>query len=395
VTRVRGLFWLLTAVLAGCGPADPPTTFRQMLAQVSAAPADQRGPIIEAYIARQGGTPFIERQSRAIFMVQQRDGVIPRILGDFNGFGTGPAGPDATLGVPIPIAGTDWAYHEATVYTNARAEYVFDYGGTLLADPRNRRQVLSLGAPRSEIRMPQWIAQPELDDTAPVPAGTVVADEVPSRYLGGTRRVWFYTPPGYEQSHTWYPVVYMLDGSTWVEKMQVTQVLDRLTARGAIPPVIVVFVEPGSRGEEYSRNVSWRAFMATELVPVVDRRFRTLPAPDQRLIMGAGLPAYGAVDLAVEYPSVFALCAALAPPVQTRTVITNQSKGATAVRAVKFFVLSGTYDADALGGRRLRTSLDLSTGAVTYLEVPEGRNPDGFRGHLDDAISTLVTPPAS
>jgi hypothetical protein len=65
------------------------------------------------------------------------------------------------------------------------------------------------------------------------------------------------------------------------------------------------------------------------------------------------------------------------------------------VRAVKFFVLSGTYDGDALGGRRLRTALDLGTGAVTYLEVPEGRNPDGFRGHLDDAISTLITPPAS
>lgn len=392
--RYRGL-WLLTLLLAGCGSADEPTTFRQMLAQVSDAPAEERGPIIEAYIARQGGTPLIERQSRAIFLVQQREGVVPRILGDFNGFGNGPTGPDATLGVPIPIAGTDWAYHEASVYTNARAEYVLDYGGTLLADPRNPRQALALTAPRSEIRMPQWIAQPELDDAAAVPSGTVVAEEVRSRYLAGTRRVWFYTPPGYEQSQTWYPVLYVLDGATWIEKMQAPQVLDRLIARGAIPPVIAVFVEPGERSEEFSRNANWRAFMSVELVAVVDRRFRTLPAPDQRLIMGAGLPAYGAVDLAVEYPGVFALCAALAPPVQTRTVITNQSKGATAVRAVKFFVLSGTYDGDALGGRRLRTALDLGTGAVTYLEVPEGRNPDGFRGHLDDAISTLITPPAS
>ena len=36
--------------------------------------------------------------------------------------------------------------------------------------------------------------------------------------------------------------------------MQVPSVLDRLIAAKTIPPIIAVFVEPGARQEEYSRN---------------------------------------------------------------------------------------------------------------------------------------------
>ena len=44
--------------------------------------------------------------------------------------------------------------------------------------------------------------------------------------------------------------------------------------------------------------------------------------PEKRVLLGSSLSAYGAVDLAVEYPAVFGLCAALAPPAQTTTVAT-------------------------------------------------------------------------
>lgn len=239
--------------------------------------------------------------------------------------------------------------------------------------------------------MPQWVVQPEIDEATDVPSGTVVGEAVPSKVLGAPRRVWFYTPPGYDTSQDWYPVLYVLDGSNYVERMRTPTILDRLIARKAIPPIVAVFVEPSERQEEYSRNARWRAFMATELVPLVDKRFRTFPAPEKRIVLGSSLSAYGAVDLAVEYPMVFGLCAALAPPAQTPTVITNQAKGLDAIRAVRFFVLAGTYDSVAMGGRKLRTALDIGTGAVTYIEVPEGHSTETFRGHIDDALKALLT----
>lgn len=380
---------------AGCGAVgwgSEPETFRGLLKAADSLQGGARGALIDRYIAAHGGTPLVENQSRAIFLVQDKDGVTPRIVGDFNDWAAAANGQDPTVGVPTRIEGTDWSYLEASVYTNARAEYVLLFPTEAVADPRNPRTVSAFAGPRSELRMPQWVAQPEVDNRTEAAPGTVSGEAIPSKALGGSRRVWFYTPPGYESSQEWYPVLYVLDGGNYVERMRIPTILDRLIARKAIPPVIAVFVEPAERQEEYSRNPRWRAFMAGELVPLVDKRFRTFPAPEKRVVIGSSLSAYGAVDLAVEYPAVFGLCAALAPPAQSATVITNQAKGREAIQAVRFFVLAGTYDSTANGGRRLRTALDIGTGAVTYMEVPEGHSTETFRGHLDDAITALLVP---
>lgn len=385
----RYLAVMTCAVAMACAPSEP-RTFKSLLDAVARADAGARGEVITRYITARGGTPFIENQARAIFLVQDEAGVTPRIVGDFNNWAAGTNGQDPAIGVPQRIDGTDWSYLEASIYTNARAEYVLLFPAEAKADPHNPRMLMAAGGPRSEVRMPQWQAQPELDDKSLVPEGRVVAETMASRSLGASRRVWFYTPPGYDASQDWYPVVYVLDGGAYVERMEAPLVLDRLIAQKKIPPVIAVFVEPAERQEEYSRNPRWRAFMANELVALTDKRFRTFPAPEQRVVLGSSLSAYGAVDLAVEYPNVFGLCAALAPPAQTPTVITNQTKGREAIRAVKFFVLAGTYDSMANGGRRLRTALDVGTGAVTYVEVPEGHSIETFRGHLDDALAALL-----
>jgi enterochelin esterase family protein len=353
-------------------------------------PAAERGATIETFITTRGGTPIIENQTQVVFLVQDVNGETPRIVGDFNNWAAGTNGQDTTIGVPTRIEGTDWSTLETSVYTNARAEYVLLFERETRPDPHNPRVVPSFAGVKSEIRMPLWVAQPEIDDRSPVPEGAVAAETIASRALGEPRRVWFYTPPGYEASQDWLPVVYVLDGGSYVERMDVPGLLNRLIARKAIPPLIGVFVEPARRQEEYSRSPGWRAFMATELVPLVDKRFRTVPAPDHRVILGSSLSAYGAVDLAVEHSSVFGLCAALAPPVQTPTIITNQVKGREAIRSVRFFVMAGTYDAMADGARRLRTALDIGTGAVTYLEVPEGHSTETFRGHIDDALKALL-----
>jgi enterochelin esterase family protein len=239
--------------------------------------------------------------------------------------------------------------------------------------------------------MPFFTAQPEVDESGSAPQGRLIAETLASRSLGGARRVWFYLPPGYDAAaDTLFPVLYVLDGANYVEKMDVPRVLDHLIVNKSIPPVIAVFSEPKDRQEEYSRNPRWRAFVAGELVPMVDKRFRTFSAPDQRVILGSSLAAYGAIDLAVEHPSVFGLCAALAPPQQTASVVANQPKARAAVVSIKFFVMGGVYDSMIGGARLLRTTLDDYQAPVTYLEVPEGHNTNTFRGHLDDALRALL-----
>jgi enterochelin esterase family protein len=239
--------------------------------------------------------------------------------------------------------------------------------------------------------MPFFDRQPEIDELGSAPKGELLAERIDSRSLGGQRRIWIYVPPGYPAApDALFPVVYILDGANYVEKMDVPGVLDHLIANKAIPPVIAVFSEPADRQEEYSRDPKWRAFIASELVPMVDKRFRTFPTPDHRVILGSSLAAYGAVDLAVALPSVFGLCAALAPPAQAATVVSNQANARAAVVSIKFFVLGGVYDSMIDGARRLRTTLDEFSAPVTYLEVPEGHNTNTFRAHLDDALQALL-----
>lgn len=243
--------------------------------------------------------------------------------------------------------------------------------------------------------MPFFAAHPEVEGPVPAGKGSVTEETFTSRTLKASRRVWTYLPAGYEGSQDIYPTVYFLDGGNYTDWMAVPSVLDRLIAAKVIPPVIAVFVEPGSRQEEYSRNPAWRAFIATELVPAVDAKLRTFPAPEQRLIFGSSLGGYGAVDLAVEYPGVFGLCAAIAPPAQASTLITNQSQGQRAIHGVRFFVLGAVYDTDVKGARTLRTALAEASADVKYEEVPEGHAAETFRTHIDNALKALLPAPIS
>lgn len=371
--------------------AGEPQTFAALQRRLPGLDPGARDAAIERFIAAKGGTPIVENQTRLIFLVKDKDGQTPRIVGDFNGWAVTPTGYDVTIGTPARLEGSSWSYLEATSYTNARLEYGFLFEKDYAIDPMNRRVVPAYSGPRSEVRMPFYVADPEIDELGSAPKGTVISDTLVSRSLGGPRRLWFYLPAGYEAARdTLYPVMYVLDGANYVEKMEAPKVLDHLIANKTIPPLIAVFTEPADRQEEYTRNPKWRAFIADEVVPAVDTRFRTFPTPDHRVILGSSLAAYGAVDLAVAKPSLFGLCAVMAPPIQTATVVSNQPAARTAVMSIRFFVMGGVYDSMLDGARLLRTTLDGYSAPVTYLEVPEGHNSNSFRAHLDDALKALL-----
>lgn len=395
---LRPLAALAVAALCLASCAGQPQTLKALLRQAEKTtdPA-ARTALVEDYLAARGSNPIVEQNARLVFFVRDDgSGRTPRIVGDFNNWAMTPQGYDAKAGTPTRIEGTPYSYLEGSAFVNARLEYTFLFDKEAATDPRNPRTVRTFSGPRSEIRMPFFSSQAEIDGPAPAQTGRVTEQMVASRTLKGERRVWTYVPAGYDTSQDLYPTVYFLDGGNYADWMGVPGVLDRLIAAKTIPAVIAVFVEPGSRQEEYSRNPAWRAFIATELVPLIDASVRTFPAPDQRVIFGSSLGAYGALDLAVEHPNVFGLCAAIAPPAQAATLISNQTQGQRAVFGVRFFVLGATYDTDVKGARTLRTALAEASADITYEEVPEGHATETFRGHIDDALKVLVPqPPAS
>lgn len=148
--------------------------------------------------------------------------------------------------------------------------------------------------------------------------------DVASAFLGPTRHVEVWLPPGYDaDSATRYPVLYMSDGQNLFDPRiantgvdwGVDEAVVRLVRRGTIPPVIVVGVwSSAERSAEYSPwhgAPRYARFLIEELMPRVDREFRTLTGPANTAAMGSSMGGLLSHYLVAHHPDVFGACGCL------------------------------------------------------------------------------------
>jgi enterochelin esterase-like enzyme len=121
--------------------------------------------------------------------------------------------------------------------------YTFSVDGVRVLDPRNPSikrdgvrydSILLISGPESELY--------EVKD---VPHGIVSMVWYNSPTLKLTRRMYIYTPPGYESGHGRYPVLYLLHGGggdedAWFTLGRTNLILDNLIAQEKAKPMIVV-----------------------------------------------------------------------------------------------------------------------------------------------------------
>ncbi len=138
-----------------------------------------------------------------------------------------------------------------------------------------------------------------------VPHGRVEQILFASPSTQSQRRAFVYTPPGYDAaSGTRYPVLYLQHGwgedeTAWSNQGHANLIMDNLIAAGKARPFIIVMtygmtndVRPGSPGGLASFDITpFRTVLVDELIPYVDRRFRTIA--DQRHRGMAGLSMGG------------------------------------------------------------------------------------------------------
>lgn len=137
------------------------------------------------------------------------------------------------------------------------------------------------------------------------------------------RRVPVYLPPGYDDTAARYPVVYLLTGftgrgtlllndSAFDENIQ--ERLDRLIATGEVQPMILVMPDCFTRygGSQYlnsSATGRYEDHLIRELIPFIDRRYRTRPEAAYRAIAGKSSGGYGAIVQAMRHPDLFGAAA--------------------------------------------------------------------------------------
>ena len=156
--------------------------------------------------------------------------------------------------------------------------YSFNVDGVKVMDPGNGEyqrdgqrydNLLMIAGPASDA----WTFKPD------IPHGTMSAVWYPSKILKQPgRRMYVYTPPGYESSTAKYPVFYLLHGGggdedAWTTMGRANIILDNMIAAGKAKPMIVVMpngnaTQTVSQGYAYGPTPPVRAVVAPAPPPV-------------------------------------------------------------------------------------------------------------------------------
>jgi enterochelin esterase-like enzyme len=121
-----------------------------------------------------------------------------------------------------------------------------------------------------------------------------------------------YLPPGYGQDpQRRYPVVYLLhggsDSDSFFLELGIREAMDAVLGSGAAGAMILVLVDGGpSFTGDGSVATSFGDYVASELVPDVDRRWRTVAERRGRAIGGISLGGRHALEFAAHHPSLVA-----------------------------------------------------------------------------------------
>ena len=206
--------------------------------------------------------------------------------------------------------------------------YAFVVDGVQALDPGNVAIVRDGARYSNSLRVPgERSADYDVND---VLSGTLAQVWYPSPTLGARRRMYVYTPPGYEVSAERYPVLYLLHGGggdeeAWTSMGRTPQILDYLIAQGKAKPMIVVMtngnadqvaaqnvVPPSPRAAGMSPSPTRQAALAfpesvaADVVPYIDATYRTLADRENRAVAGLSMGGMHAATIGLLHPDTFA-----------------------------------------------------------------------------------------
>lgn len=137
------------------------------------------------------------------------------------------------------------------------------------------------------------------------------------------RRAFVYTPAGYDTKLSErYPVLYLQHGSGedetgWVNQGKMDLILDNLIAEGKAKPMIVVMdkgyaVDPdaprsqGGQGARGMQNNTLEQVFIKEIIPTVDKEFRTIADRDHRAMAGLSMGGFQTFQITLSNLDKFA-----------------------------------------------------------------------------------------
>lgn len=246
-----------------------------------------------------------------------------------------------------------------------------------------------------------------------LPAGTVRSATLEDSVFHRPRRVWVYTPPGYDPRRAGgYDLVVAFDGGEYQDSIPLPRVLDSLLAGGRAPSFVALLIDDSSsavRTAELGNSARFAHLLGSQLIPWLRHGYAVTRDPHRVIITGSSAGGLAAAHAAFMRPDLFgnvlsqsgafwrSVEGSSAPPYEW---LTDQYR-ASPKKDIRFVLDVGALETHAtLGGsgpvfidanRRFRDVLRAKGYELTYTEVAGGIHaPSSWRNRLGDGIVALT-----
>ena len=260
-------------------------------------------------------------------------------------------------------------------------------------------------------------------DLKDVPHGNVLIKNYLAKSINSWRRIFVYTPPDYEKNAAArFPVLYLQHGGgederVWIEMGRTNVILDNLLAEGKVKPMIVVMETsymPGGFGAPAgaARGAApgagpgrgfggfggpgggpYGQLMVNDLIPWVDRNFRTLADKNHRAMAGLSMGGMQTASVTMAnldkfaYIGLFSGGAAMGfgPGFPGSKTAPGAAPAASPAQLDLKTIYSGAMADPAEFNKEVKV-LFMSFGSEAPLE-----NPEGLKKHQEQLIAAGIT----
>lgn len=249
----------------------------------------------------------------------------------------------------------------------------------------------------------------QLNDT---PHGNISQVWYPSPTLGTDRRMYVYTPPGYDSGKDSYPVLYLLHGAggdedAWSSLGRANLILDNLIASGTSKPMIVVMTNGNAWQTSTLRQIpgiptpsretfgqfqgKFEKSLVEDVVPYIEKNFRVKADKDHRALAGLSMGGGHTITASITYPGTFGYIGVFSSGIfDANADMVEMEKKFTVLKASgvhKYWVACGKEDFVMESNKRLLSLLGKTGFEYEYFENEGGHTWANWRTYL-----TMFTP---
>lgn len=295
--------------------------------------------------------------------------------------------------------------------------YNFILDGVSILDPRNPKVMRDGTRYANTLFIPGEASKVfQVND---VPHGSVKKVWYNSPTLELNRRMYVYTPPGYEDSNDKYPVLYLFHGGggdedAWTSLGRANYILDNLIASGEAKPMIVVMTngnpnqkaaitETRPEPTDNSLIIATDRFpvsLVNDVIPYIESHYRVIANSDNRAIAGLSMGCLHTQIAAMNNPTMFKYMGLFSLGLHPdddnlreimKPLIAAYDKNLETLQKnyKLFYIACGKEDFVYDGVQILRKKLDENNFKYIYNETEGGHTWANWRAYLTDLAPRL------